>query len=128
MIDDPSKRQGNSFPPKMAGNGERCVVDPHRFLTLVHARDLSSGDQRSGRAIDLSWSGCCVDTLDPFPSGTLVHVRITGGNRVFELRGRVVGSHMGLWMNIAFIEMTSERLSALEAWLAEIDAAIGPAS
>jgi hypothetical protein len=33
---------------------------------------------------------------------------------------------MGLWMNIAFIEMTSERRSALEAWLAELDGAIDP--
>jgi hypothetical protein len=128
MIDDPSKHHGNGFPPKRAGNGERCVVDRHRFLALIDVRDLGSGDQRSGRVIDLSLSRCCVDTVDPFPSGTLVHVRITGGNRVFESRGTVVGSHMGLWMNIAFMEMTSEHLSALEAWLAERDAAIDPAS
>ena len=94
----------------------------------VDVRDLSSGAQRSGRITDLSLSGCCVDTLDPFPGGTLVHVRIASGNGVFESRGRVIGSHMGLWMNIAFTEMTSERLSVLEAWFAGLGAAINPAS
>ena len=127
MADDPLKHQGSGVRPRSVRNGERRAVDRHRSPALVDVRDLSSGARRSGRITDLNSGGFCVDTLDPFPGGTLVHVRITGDNGVFESRGRVVGSHMGFWMNIAFIGMTSEHLSVLEAWLAELDAAIHPA-
>ncbi len=67
---------------------ERRSVRRYPFIAAVEITELGSGDQRSGRTSDLSLGGCYVDILDPFPRGTLVHLRIFSLEDVFETRGR----------------------------------------
>ncbi len=62
---------------------ERRSVRRYPFIAAVEITELGSGDQRSGRTSDLY-----VDILDPFPRGTLVHLRIFSLEDVFETRGR----------------------------------------
>lgn len=100
---------------------ERRSVRRYPFAAAVEITDLGSGDRRSARTSDLSLDGCYIDTLHPFPRGTLVHLQIFCPKAVFEARGRVVSSHAGFWMSIGFSEMTPDQRSALEGLLAELD-------
>jgi len=100
---------------------ERRSVRRYPFGAAVEITDLGSGDRRSARTSDLSLKGCYIDTLDPFPRGTLVHLRIFCPKGVFETRGRVVSSHAGFWMGIVFSEMTPDQRLVLERLLVELD-------
>ncbi len=103
------------------GKANRRSVHRYPFAAAVEITDLGSGDRRSGRTSDLSLGGSYIDILNPFPKGTLVHLRIFSDKGVFETRGRVVSSHAGFWMGIDFSEMTPDQRLALEGLLAELN-------
>lgn len=69
------------------------------------------------RAADLGLGGCYVDTLTPFPAGTEVKLGLHKDNALIELMGKVVYSHPGLGMGIAFVDGAPQHRVALEEWL-----------
>ena len=82
--------------------------------------ELSSGTLLSGRTSELGLGGCYVDSLNPFPEGTLVGLRILRDQGVFETKAKVVYCDPRFGMGLAFTEMTREQRSLLETWLTEI--------
>jgi len=79
-----------------------------------------SGAQLSARTSELGLGGCYIDTLNPFPEGTLVQLRILRDNGVFEAKAKVVYSDGRFGMGLAFTELTPNQRSILESWLAEL--------
>lgn len=94
------------------------------FVATAEVADLSSSEtRRTGRTSELSIGGCYIESPDPFPEGTLVQVRIFRGQRVLEIRAKVVYVHdvqLNSGMGIAFQEIAPNQRSLLEDWLAEI--------
>jgi PilZ domain len=90
--------------------------------------ELGSGTLLSGRTSELGLGGCYVDSLNPFPEGTLVSLRILRDLGVFETKARVVYCDPSFGMGLAFTEMTSDHRSLLEAWLTEIVSQLRPVS
>jgi hypothetical protein len=82
--------------------------------------ELSVKTRLSVRTSELSIGGCYIDTLNPFPEGTAVKVRIIRDEGVFETNGKVIYSHSRVGMGISFIEIAADQRSILENWLAEI--------
>jgi hypothetical protein len=72
--------------------------------------------------------GCYVDALNPFPTGTLVELRILRDQGVFETNAKVVYCDPKFGMGLAFAEMRPDQRSLLEAWLAEIVTQLKPVS
>ncbi len=70
--------------------------------------DLRSGLKLSARVSDLSLKGCFIDTLNPYPVGTAVSLRLFKGKDVFEARA-IVGEG-----SFPFVAMTGSRASAPE--------------
>jgi hypothetical protein len=99
---------------------ERRGGDRHVFTASADVVELSSGARFSTRTTDLGPGGCFVDTTNPFPTGSILHVKLHKGKTTFETSGMVVYSQHGLGMGIAFNDLTPERRTALEAWLADI--------
>jgi PilZ domain len=81
---------------------------------------LGSGALVSGRTSEIGLGGCYVDTLNPFPEGMLVGLRILRDQGVFETKAKIVYCDPTFGMGLAFTEMTPEQRSLLETWLAEI--------
>ena len=81
---------------------------------------MSSGTLLSGRTSELGIGGCYVDSLNPFPEGTLVGLRILRDQGVFETKAKVVYCDARFGMGLAFTDMTPDQRSLLEAWLTEI--------
>jgi hypothetical protein len=82
--------------------------------------ELSSGTLLSGRSSELGLGGCYIDSLNPFPEGTLVGLKIFRDQGVFESKAKVVYCDPRFGMGLAFKEMTPDHRSLLETWLAEI--------
>src|SRR5271169_5327653 len=101
----------------------RCAL-----VASVEVTDLRSGARLSARISELGVGGCYVDALNPFPEGALVGLRILRDQGVFETKAKVVYCDSRFGMGLAFIEMTPDQRSLLEAWLAEIVTQLSSAS
>jgi hypothetical protein len=101
-------------------DSERRDGNRHIFTAAADVVELSSGARFSTRTTDLGPGGCFVDTTNPFPVGSKLHVRLHKGKTSFETSGTVVYSQHGLGMGIAFSDLAHDRRSALESWLADL--------
>lgn len=123
MRKDRSKRKagdakptaGEDSPPAKKRAARRCP-----FVASAEVTELSSEINISARTSELAVGGCYIETLNPFPEGTLVKVRILRDQGVFEAKAKVVYSHSNSGMGLAFGEMLPKQRLLLEDWLAEI--------
>jgi hypothetical protein len=90
------------------------------FVASAEVTELRSGALVSGRTSEIGLGGCYVDTLNPFPEGMLVGLRILRDQGVFETKAKIVYCDPTFGMGLAFTEMKPEQRSLLETWLAEI--------
>ena len=74
----------------------------------------------SGRCSDLGSGGCYVDTLSPFPVGSVVSVRIVRDSREFEAAAVVTNAHVSMGMGLAFTEIKREHQDVLRSWIANL--------
>ena len=98
------------------------------FVASAEVSDMDSGTQLSGRTSELGLGGCYVDSLNPFPEGTLVQLQIHRDQGVFETKAKVVYCDAGFGMGLAFTEMLPDQKSRLETWLAELVIQLRPVS
>jgi hypothetical protein len=93
-----------------------------RFLFIAEAEVAELGDATGfvARIAELSSRGCYVDTVNPFPVGTELRVRIRYGCSTCELPGKVIYTHSGFGMGVLFGEIAAENRVILDAWLDEL--------
>lgn len=113
---------------KSSQPAKRRAVRRCPFVASTEVTELSSGTLLSGRSSEIGLGGCYVDSLNPFPEGTLVGLKILRDQGVFETKARVVYCDAGFGMGLAFTDMTPEQRSRLEAWLTEIVSQLRPVS
>jgi hypothetical protein len=94
-----------------------------RFSFFADAEvTLRDGTGVHAQVAELSSRGCYIDTLEPIPSHTKFHLRISDGISTCELGGKVIYLHSGggfgiFGMGVVFEEMGAEQKAAIEAWL-----------
>ena len=98
---------------------ERRDAPRYPFVAPAVVVDARSGARISARTSDLSLRGCYIDTLNPFPIGTTLRLRIHKDNQIFDARASTSSSHSGSGMGLLFGEMTPEQRSMLAGWLDE---------
>ena len=96
---------------------ERRAAERVAFITEALVAEVSSGAHLAGRSCDLVEGGCYVDTINPFPEGAVVRIRLQHGNSSIEALGRVVYAIVGMGMGVAFEEISEENQATLDAWL-----------
>ncbi|MGA8142524.1 MAG: PilZ domain-containing protein [Candidatus Acidiferrales bacterium] len=116
------KQEPNPSHGSRAGvkESERRGGNRHIFTASADVVEISSGARFSTRTTDLGPGGCFVDTTNPFPVGSKLHVKLHKGKTAFETSGIVVYSQNGLGMGISFDDLAEDRRLALEAWLANL--------
>ncbi len=123
MFDQPSKQSpGGITPDPTVGTevAERRAIKRYPFTAAAEVIDSRTGSQISARTADMGLGGCYLDTMNPFPEGTLVQLRIHIGKSVFETSARVAYVHAGLGMGLVFTDLTLEKVSQLDSLLSEI--------
>jgi hypothetical protein len=94
-----------------------------RRIQLVATAEVTARDTDtllSARMSELGLGGCYIDTLSPFPTDTLVHVRIIRDGGAFECEAKVVYIHERFGMGIAFTNMALDQRRMLENWIAAL--------
>ena len=96
---------------------ERRRTPRFPFIASAEVMEQSSGSRMNTRISDLSAAGCYVDTINPLPKGTPVHLKIFTETQSFEAPATVVYSHAHLGMGLMFREVQPNSQSVLENWL-----------
>ena len=109
-------------------SGKQRSVRRCPFVATAEVTEMCSGTQLSARTSELGLGGCYVDSLNPFPTATVVQLRIHRDQGIFETNAKVVYCDAGFGMGLAFTEMPSDQKSRLEAWLAELVIQLRPVS
>ena len=123
MLDQIDVESGTSNPDLVVETPalpERRRHPRHVFTAAAEIVEFPSGAVNKARTSDLSLSGCFVDTLNPFPEGAPVRLRLAKEKRTFEAKARVVSSKAGQGMGLMFTDLKPENLSVLEMWIGEL--------
>ena len=91
-----------------------------QFTASAQVVDRQTGARFTTRTTDLGPGGCFVDTLVPFPEGTVVHISLSKGQNTFETDGYVVYAQAGLGMGLAYNDLNAEQATSLRDWLKEV--------
>jgi c-di-GMP-binding flagellar brake protein YcgR len=89
----------------------------HPFIASAEVEELAVGSRLPSRVSDLSAGGCYVDTVNPFPGGTRVRVKIFTATQQFEAPATVVYAHTHMGMGLHFGELAPEHQATLRQWL-----------
>jgi hypothetical protein len=96
------------------------------LTALVEALEPRSNTQISGRCSDVSLGGCYVDTLSPFPEGTIIRIRLTRENTSFEANAKVVFSQIGMGMGVAFTSSEKDQFRIYQKWIDQLSGNSSP--
>lgn len=96
---------------------ERRITIRQPFSSEALVADSDANIRLRARCTDLSPEGCYVDTMNPFPAGTIAHVELRTADGVFEAVARVNSSHAGMGMGLCFQDLTPDQTSVLMNWL-----------
>ena len=99
---------------------ERRASPRYPFSASAEAVHIQADTRLSGRVSDLGRGGCYVDTINPFPAGADLKIRIVKDNVSFVAGAQVVFASSGMGMGLAFTKIEPERLRVLEEWLREL--------
>jgi hypothetical protein len=73
----------------------------------------------ASRVSELSLHGCYLDMMNPFPTGTMVLVKISAGNALFQAKSKIVYSQPNMGAGVGFLELARGSQAVLDHWLEE---------
>jgi hypothetical protein len=109
-----------------AARDERRKSQRFAISATAEAQELRTRTRLSGRASDLGIGGCYVDTVSPFPVGTLLTIKLVSGNRSVAANATVASAPVGMGMGLAFTEISADQKENLSAWLRELNGESSP--
>src|SRR5712671_1023767 len=93
----------------------------YSFIASAELIEVKADVRIASRVSELSRHGCYLDMMNPFPTGTLVLVKISAGEAFFEAKAKIVYSQMNMGAGVGFNEMSPESQAVLERWLDEAE-------
>lgn len=98
---------------------ERRRGPRYPFIASAELIEEQADVRIASRVSELSRNGCYLDMMNPFPTGTMVLVKIFAGQDFFQSKGKVVYSQMNMGAGVGFTETEQESVVVLERWLTE---------
>ena len=113
----------------MPEQAERRGAPRYAVVMDAEITDLLSHTVMKVRCSDIGLSGCYLDTLNPIEPLTPLWIRMTHGERAFEVQGRVAYMVPRLGMGVQFAQpIPEEEFATLKRWIEEAAALCRPAS
>ncbi len=100
-----------------APSNERRFTVRHPVSAAAKVTDAHSGALLQARCSDLSVAGCYIDTLNPLPPGSTVHLQLSNEQRTLETDAQVITHHVGMGMGLVFEGLEPEQTLGLVDWL-----------
>lgn len=98
---------------------ERRRGPRYAFIASAELIEQRSDVRIASRVSELSAHGCYLDMMNPFPTGSLVLVKIYAGEAFFQAKGKIVYSQMNMGAGVGFQEIDKDSQAVLNRWLDE---------
>ena len=95
-------------------------AERYPFVANCDAIELKSGVKISGRTSDISSSGCYIDTISPFPVGTVLRLGVKRDAQTLTVEARVVFSQVGMGMGVSFVAAAPDQQALLDRWIGSL--------
>lgn len=99
---------------------ERRSVPRFSLIASAEIIEPASGVHISGRISEISRKGCYLDVLNTLPVGTKLRLTISRDQGIFTTDAKIIYAQDGMGMGIFFVDVASDQLKILDAWLAEL--------
>ena len=100
---------------------ERRRGPRYSFIASAELIEQKADVRIASRVSELSANGCYLDMMNPFPTGTLVLVKISAGEAFFQAKSKIVYSQMNMGAGVGFLEIDASSKVVLERWLDEAE-------
>ena len=87
------------------------------FDAVAEITERGSSGELLARVSELSVNGCYIDEQNPFPSGTIVTLKIVSESEVFDATARVLYARPNLGMGLVFQDVSLRSGAVLRQWL-----------
>jgi PilZ domain-containing protein len=108
-----------SYPEANVEYKERRRGPRYPFIASAELIEQKADVRIASRVSELSMNGCYLDMMNPFPTGTMVLVKISAGEAFFQSKGKVVYSQMNMGAGVGFLEFDQASRVVLERWMDE---------
>jgi PilZ domain len=98
---------------------ERRRTPRYIFIASAELYEETSDLRVASRVSELSQHGCYLDMMNPFPTGTLILVKIVAGDFTFQSKAKVVYSTPNVGSGVAFLDVEPKYEYILSRWLEE---------
>jgi hypothetical protein len=89
----------------------------YSFVASAELIEEKADVRIASRVSELSLHGCYLDMMNPFPTGTMVLVKITAGDAFFEAKSEIIYSQPNMGAGVRFLQVKTDSQAVLELWL-----------
>jgi hypothetical protein len=89
----------------------------YSFIASAELIEERADVRIASRVSELSLHGCYLDMMNPFPTGTMVLVKISAGDAFFEAKSKIVYSQPNMGAGVGFLSVEPTSQVVLERWL-----------
>lgn len=96
---------------------ERRRTPRYIFIASAELYEENSDLRVASRVSELSLHGCYLDMMNPFPTGTLILLKIFAGDLTFQAKAKVIYSTPNVGAGVAFLEVEPKDQHILNQWM-----------
>lgn len=111
---------GRTLSPDRRERAERRRTARYAVNAAAVIVEGKSRTRMTGRAADLSFTGCYVDTISPFAVDTMVQFRLSCEGHSLQGEANVSYSLPGMGMGLVFTSLATDQLESLRAWVGSL--------
>lgn len=89
------------------------------FIASAELYDERTDVRVASRVSELSKHGCYLDMMNPFPTGTLVLIKIFAADQTFQSKAKIIYATPNVGAGIAFLDVEPKFEYILNRWLEE---------
>jgi len=98
---------------------ERRRTPRYIFIASAELYEEQSEVRIASRVSELSLHGCYLDMMNPFPTGTIVLLKISAGELTFQSKARVVYFTPNVGAGVTFLDVEPKYEYMLNRWMEE---------
>jgi PilZ domain len=96
---------------------ERRRTPRYIFIASAELYQQENDVRVATRVSELSRHGCYLDMMNPFPTGTLVLLKIFAGDLTFQCKAKIIYSTPNMGAGVGFLEIEPQSDYILNRWL-----------
>ena len=99
---------------------ERRRTPRYIFIASAELYEERIDERVASRVSELGLHGCYLDMMNPFPTGTLILLKIFAGDLTFQSKAKVVYATPNVGAGVEFLDVEAKYEYILHRWLDDL--------